>query len=488
MSDGARGAKGSISDRLISQMYRDRYKKKNLKNSYANVKGKSVQITYVNKLKTFKEAENVNTLDTKDKRLLSEVTIVLETKREIDFSKEKINVNEKKKYSGIDFYEKKTSIKDDTPVSFSGKMSEEPIDLDKEEEKLEKEVIIMDEVIKEVSKTIKQAVSVKKEMNELSKRINESNDKEEIDELKKRYDKLAAELEELKNKYYIMREKYDFDDYQVIENYTLNKNIDEYKSISNIEELEMLVSFCREESKQMEEHVIDKNIEEKKLAVSEKQENVIKDYKKLEKINEEMNFSKIENMLFEESLNQAKIIAEINEKMNRIEKSVSETIDFDGIISMFGSLIKIASGIMSLPVSSIAPNRLGSALIRNGVNRLNSVTFYQEREEYKYFDAKNDIVDGKNKLDRAEDMLDTAMDEILMTEKNFKKQFSKYAGLSPDYQKVLDKITEVKGVISKKSKEFDDYKLEFEKANNKNLEKQKVKVLVKEKNSANITA
>ena len=468
MSDGSRGAKGSIGDRLISQMYRDRYKKKNLKNSYVNIKGKSVQVTYLNDMKEFKITENTDSLDAKDKAFLSNVKIVL--------------TNDKKKtYTGIDLYKKRVNIKEDTPITFSGNLSEEPIDLEQEEKKVEKELVIMEEVVDEVEKTIKKAVSIKKEMDDLSKKIKESNDKEEIDEL-------SSELDELKNKYYIMREKYDFDDYQMIENYTLNKNIDDYKSLSNIEELEMLVTFCREESKQMESFVIDKQIDVKKVEIEKKTGKVEKDYKTLEKINDAINYNEIEQMLFEESLNQAKIIAEIEAKMSKIEKTVVTDIDFGAVLKMFGSVLKIATGIMSLPVEAIAPNRLGSGLIRNGINRLNNTTFYQEREEYKYFDASNDILEGKNKLERAEDMLSTAMDEVLMTETNFKKQFEKYAAYSPDYKNVLDKIAEIKGVLSKKSKEFDDYKLELEKVNNKNLEKQKVKVLVKEKRGAKISA
>jgi len=461
MNDGSRGAKGSINDRLISLMYRERYKKDKLKKSYYNVRGKSVQVTYINNLKSFKVAPNTSNLDAKDKDTLSNVKIVLAPNKKI--------------YTGIDFYDKNVKINDNEPVTFSGKLTEEQVDLDKEETKVEKEYKIMDEVVKEVEKTIRKAVSIKEEMKDLSSKIAATNDLEEIDSLKKKYDKLMSELNELKNKYYIMREKYDFDDYQMIENYTLNKSIDDYKSMSNINELEMLVEFCKEESKQMEEYVIDEEIDKKTRENDIKKGVVSKDYKALENIKEHMDYSDVERQLFELSVEQAKIIAEIDEKMSRIERQTDISIDIGGIARLFDSMLRIATGIISLPIASLAPNRLGTSLIRNGVNRLNETTFYREREEYKYFDASNDIIDGKNKLERAEDMLNTAMDEVLVTENNFKKRFEKYASYNSDYKKVLDKIDGVKGIISKKSKEFEEYRLQLEKQNTKN--QQKVKIL-----------
>lgn len=66
--NGNRGAKGSIKDRLISMLYRLRYKKKKLKQEDYTIDNKQNQEKYINTLKDFKGQEDVNILDTKDKK------------------------------------------------------------------------------------------------------------------------------------------------------------------------------------------------------------------------------------------------------------------------------------------------------------------------------------------------------------------------------------------------------------------------------------
>lgn len=71
--NGNRGAKGSIKDRLISMLYRMRYKKKKLKEEDYTIESKEKQVNYLNNLTDFKEQENINILDTKDKTALDNV-------------------------------------------------------------------------------------------------------------------------------------------------------------------------------------------------------------------------------------------------------------------------------------------------------------------------------------------------------------------------------------------------------------------------------
>ena len=71
--NGNRGAKGSIKDRLISMLYRFRYKQKTLKEENYTVKNKEKQMDYLNILQDFKDNENVEVFDDSDKEKLDDV-------------------------------------------------------------------------------------------------------------------------------------------------------------------------------------------------------------------------------------------------------------------------------------------------------------------------------------------------------------------------------------------------------------------------------
>ena len=71
--DGNRGAKGSIKDRLISMLYRLRYAKKVKKEDEYSIAKKEKQVEYLQKLVDLKENENINILDSSDKKELDKV-------------------------------------------------------------------------------------------------------------------------------------------------------------------------------------------------------------------------------------------------------------------------------------------------------------------------------------------------------------------------------------------------------------------------------
>ena len=71
--NGNRGAKGSIKDRLISMLYRLRYKKKMLKEENYTISNKSKQERYLYNLRDFEEKENIDILDNNDKNKLDRI-------------------------------------------------------------------------------------------------------------------------------------------------------------------------------------------------------------------------------------------------------------------------------------------------------------------------------------------------------------------------------------------------------------------------------
>ena len=89
--DGNRGAKGSIKDRLISMLYRLRYAKKVKKEDEYEIAKKEKQVEYLRKLVEVKENENIDILDTTDKKELDKVKFNVTYK----FNDNKLKLNKK---------------------------------------------------------------------------------------------------------------------------------------------------------------------------------------------------------------------------------------------------------------------------------------------------------------------------------------------------------------------------------------------------------
>ena len=89
--DGNRGAKGSIKDRLISMLYRLRYAKKVKKEDEYKIAKKEKQVEYLKKLVELQENENIDILDTTDKKELDKVKFTATYK----LSNNSFNLNKK---------------------------------------------------------------------------------------------------------------------------------------------------------------------------------------------------------------------------------------------------------------------------------------------------------------------------------------------------------------------------------------------------------
>lgn len=95
--DGNRGAKGSIKDRLISMLYRLRYAKKVKKEDEYTIAKKEKQVEYLRRLNNVKENENIDILDSKDKKALDKVKFSVNYKVNDDnFSLKKKGISEQR--------------------------------------------------------------------------------------------------------------------------------------------------------------------------------------------------------------------------------------------------------------------------------------------------------------------------------------------------------------------------------------------------------
>ena len=256
--NGNRGAKGSINDRLISMLYRLRYKKKKQKEEDYTISNKEKKIDYINKLNDFKETQNVNMLDEKDKSALSDVkfnvefdinniqpqkeTIKVESKNNVEYTTPINKTTTTKKVGYVEEKQENIEYKiiNINLRNIENKNTEldELVNLKQEEKKTKEEVTI----IKEVDKFIKDSKENLDEINNEVESIKlDLKEKKDTKELEKRYNNLKIKIEKLKKQYDTIKEKYDLSEFAIIGGIKLIDNISDYKSIANLNEIETMV-------------------------------------------------------------------------------------------------------------------------------------------------------------------------------------------------------------------------------------------------------
>ena len=268
--DGNRGAKGSIKDRLISMLYRIRYAKKVKKEEEYQVAKKEKQVEYLQRLVDLKEHENINILDSKDKKELDKIKFTATYK----LSDNNFKVNKK----GIAPERKQLEIVDLNLTNIEQKTDEldEKVNLKEEIKKTKNEIVILDEVNKFVNKSKELITEINNEvesLKELSKNKNQ-----DTEELEKRYNKLREKVDKLKAQYDAVKEKYDLSEFSILESIKLIDNIKDYKNRASLNEMDMMIKVCKKEITKIESVTIEykdtKKVGENIDNVKEEQQNV----------------------------------------------------------------------------------------------------------------------------------------------------------------------------------------------------------------------
>lgn len=467
---GARGAKGSIKDRLISMLYRLRYKKKALKEENYTIDNKEKQLKYLNNLSTFKEEENIEILNSKDKKALDDV---------------KYNANFKiKKKVGISESESKMidpgNIDETIDIKLYNIESktielDEKADIKKEEKKVKEEISILKEVDKFIKNSIESLDEINNEIKNIKNDLNQKN--KTTDELEEKYKDLKRKISKLKKQYETMKDKYDLSDFSIIESIKIIDSIDNYKSLANLNEIEMMVRVCKKEINKIDNIIIlpavaqsekvGTDIEEEKK--KEKQVK-IKFIKNKDKIN---NIKNIEEQLSTELKNQQNIIDDMYLKASFYEKEVSKKIEYIGHRKILSSLFRIASGILTIPFTglNLFGVALGSTMINKGLKEMNRSLEKREKLviSYKYEDISSQIHNIKGKLEYTQLILSDSLNEIKKLKNNFNEVFKDYKHVLPDYLDTLDKINSLENKLLEQQIKLTkmDKKLDEEKEINK---------------------
>ncbi len=464
--NGSRGAKGSIKDRLISMLYRFRYKKKKLKEENYTIPKKEKQLNYLNTLKEFKEKENINILDVTDVKVLNDVKLTATfkvDKKSIDNTNEKLNIKL------INIEEKSSEL--------TGKT-----DIKKEIKKTKNEIVILKEVEKFVNTSLEAIDEIKSDVKILKKESKEKNkDTKQIDE---KYDKLKKKVEKLKLQFDTVKEKYDLSEFSILESIKLIENITSYKSLASLNELDMMLNVCKKEINKIESITL---IYEDKKTIGSNIETVKNDQKnikiKFNKNKELLNsVSDIEKNILQELEDQQKIVDDMYEKASYYEKQISKKIETVGHRKILSSLFRIAGGILTIPFTgkNLFGIALGSTMINKGLKEMNKSLETKERIviNYKYEDISKQINDVKDKIEYINLILSDSLNQISKLKDNFNNEFKEYNNILPEYSSVLESINSLENKLKEQQYKMNnvDKKLEIE----KEINKQKLKIVGKD--------
>ena len=449
---GNRGAKGSIKDRLISMLYRMRYKKKELKENDYTVQKKEQQINYLNNLNNFKEKENINILDSREQKELD--NIKFDANFKVDADNDKINLK-------LDSIEYKSGRLPNTD------------DLKQETKKAKEEIIILKEVNKFVKKSLDNIDDIKITVKELKEESKDKN--KDITKIEEKYVVLKNQIEKLNNQFNCIKNKYDLSEFSILESIKLINSIDNYKSLAALNDIDMLLNVCKKEINKIKSITV----------VYEKQKKVGTDIKEIKEDQQSVKIKfikskeqvevidSLKSTIEFEIKNQRDIVDSMYEKASYFEKVIDKQIEVIGHKKIFSSLLRIAGGILTIPFTgkNLFGVALGSTMINKGLKELNKKLETREKItiNYKYEDISEQISEVKDKLTYTNLILSDSLNEVKKLKNNFSEVFKNYDNILPEYKSALDKINELESRLQEQQFKLlnIDKKLEVEKEINK---------------------
>ncbi len=513
--NGNRGAKGSVNDRIISFLYRKRYLEYLKKKETYTAEERRKAEEYLKKIRTFDIDADVSMLDKEDKKILADVFN--------DLSLKDIKPNSSPKVDEVKRIGEQARVIENLPIISSNEVHElsdmgdkvaefdpttemydfdkydyyevltqktglgdvsedEIVEVDQEITKREDEAIILDEVNDFIEDSTELLSEIKFEIISIKTEIEQQYTQEQITLLDERYITLKNKLDELKQKYLVIKEKYNFEDYEMLDNITLIETIDDYKTKAKLDELESLVDACKTEVEAIDGILIE---DEKRVGVGEeiekKQTEIVKRDNAFEDTKDKTIYlDALEKTIQKEAEQQRKIIQELEVKIAKVEHEVVKTTEYvyqSG--RMFSSFLRIATGILTAPLSNtrLFGVMLGTHLINRGLRDLRTSLIPQEVERTeireRYQNVEKEILHTKDEVGTTIKLLDDALDQINDLQKTFQIKFEPYASYIPEYYNVKNMLGELQKKLQTKKEQINN----MDKTLDKQYEKNKQKVL-----------
>lgn len=553
--NGGRGAKGSINDRLINMMYKNRYKlEQNKKDSYTK-EGKQKQKEYLKKMQTFDVSNDRNYLDEKDKKVVDQtlremvvpnpgvsedvpkmvervlkepeqkvssnpsLTDMKNTGEKTDTNASSFDIKGKEisntpipftadyerkvasiksggeaiesnptpsltrihelndkmieidinsevfDFDNYDYYEvtpAKRGKAEDTSDDFTLQGTDEALDIDREIEKVEDEETILTELTTFIDDSQEVIAEIKVELESVRELVSQSETQGQIEGLEERYAAIRAKVDKLKAQYDVVKEKYNFEDFKILESIEMMAAIEDYQDKASLDELETMVDVCKSEIDQIDgilieeqrSHAVAEEVEEQKREVVKRDQDFEKNRAGVIYLND------LEKKIAQEAREQAAIIADLERQLGDFTTTV-ETVRTTVYHTerLFGSFFRVAAGILTAPFSGnrIFGTMLGTHLINRGIRQLrdfmNPDVIEKTEIKHRYKDIEREILNSKDYVKTTANLIDDSLHQLDKFDAEFKLRFSAYSSLIPAYAEVERKIDSLKKSLKIKKEE-----------------------------------
>lgn len=488
-SGTGRGVKGSINDRLISLMYRKRYNKYKLQKEFYTKRNIEKKINYINYIENF-DIEDISKLDDDDKNVIRDLKFEIPI-IPIKMEKKQFNISDTNSidqlhqinnqildfkpqaedfdFDNYDYYEIQ-KIKKDIGIKND---SEELIDIKKEKKLVKDELTIVNELTIFIDKSLVTLAEIKEEVKSIKVDVSKPYTMKQAEELEKRYLELKIKVDKLKKQFDIVKYKYDFSDFAILESITIMDSITDYKDNAKLDEIETMVNVCKNEINKIDGIIIEDekaikvgtDIQDKKDEINVRTIEFNRNKENTNKV------SRLEDKIAIELIEQKKILDDIKSRVDVIEVVQIPQINITGYGRMFASFLRIAAGILTTPVSNrrIFGIALGTNLINRGIRGLRQGLNIEQRVElsYRYEDLEREIMNCKDKIGLTNLLLIDSIEQIDKLREEFKDKFETYIYLIPEYNESLKKIDILKKQLEDKKKEIDlinkDLDLQYQK-------------------------
>ncbi len=484
--NGGRGAKGSINDRLISMMYRNRYKKYQLKKEAYALAMKRRELDYLKYVQNFDIADGTYDLDNTDTLVvdeaLNDIKIIDRENAETlnvlaDVSTKTANIhygNDSASETLHALSEQMVQTPQLTSFDFDNydyyqvigkgaKISEMPsseiIDVDKEITKVDDEITIVEELEEFIDDSRELLEEIKTDVETLRRDVKEQYTLEQMAEIQTRYALIKDKIDKLKAQYEAVSHKYNFEDFHLLDNIKMMSAIEEYRNLATLDEVETLVEFCKDEIEQIDGIVIE---HEQAIHASEDIEEQEKKIIKREKDFQNnqtgvIYLDDLEKKIACEAAEQRRMIAEIEVKLANFKTDIVEVTNVVfHTEKLFGSFLRIAAGILTAPFSgrNVFGTYLGVQLLNKGIRDLRASLEpeYVKKQEivHSYTSVESEILKSIDHVRDTSLLIEDSLYQLELFDEEFKSKFKDYSSLIPEYGHLEKQIANLKKKLERK--------------------------------------
>lgn len=526
-SSSGRGAKGSLRDRLISILFRKRYEKFRLQREFYTKDNIEKKIEYIKYIKNF-DINKIDKLDEEDKKVVRKLNFIIpvlplnqkkvdiyipqvkdskidsniddytksgneiqelhnisekiiNTKSQYELNGREIEVDHETElfdFDKYDYYEIE-DIKRGIDIKNPPEEDKEKIDIKVEEDKANDEKVIVEEIEKFIDESKIVLKEIKEEVEVIQDEVEKPYTLEQASELEKRSNALRSKIDNLKNKYDTIKEKYDFTDFAILDSIEFMDAVDDYTDKAKLDTVEVMVNVCKNEIDKIEGIVILKDQSVKVATdIEDKKEEIIDRTISFKKNKEETKKQeRVEDRVAIELVEQRKILDDIKSRVEKIEVVNIPQIHISGYGRMFASLLRVAAGIVTAPLSNrrIFGIAMGTALINKGLKGLRQGLTIDQRTEtvLKYEDLEREIINCKDKLEYTNLMLLDSIEQVDKIKEEFHDKFEKYIYLIPEYKDAMNKLDNLKKKLEQKHIEIKTIDKDLDLQRTRNKEKMK---------------